>query len=228
MGVTSLWFLASLSLAEPVAPPVIHVRLLPFDEERLELTRAYLQAHHGGPFDGPVDDATRMTPRVIVVHHTGGPTADAAWNTFTSATLSGRRELVGAGALNVSAHFLVDRDGTIWQLMAEDRVGRHVIGLNHVAIGIENVGGTSDAPLTEAQMSADAALIRHLAARHPITHLIGHDEYRRLEGTPLFQELDSTYRTTKVDPGPEFMAGVRTRVTDLDLEGPPPLGAPTE
>lgn len=198
--------------------PTITDRLLPYEAERVQLTVDYLQAHRTAPLSGDAEADTRMEPRVIVLHWTAGPTAQSAWNTFAPARLAGRAELQGAGALNVGAHFLVDRDGTIIRLFEEDRVLRHVIGLNHIAIGIENVGGGETWPLTEAQVEANAALVRHLAARHPITHLIGHHEYRSLEGHLYFEERDPTYRTTKPDPGPAFMEAVRARLTDLSLQ----------
>ena len=42
-------------------------------------------------------------------------------------------------------------------------MARHCIGLNHVAIGIENVGDGEKLPLTPAQVQADAALVRATA-----------------------------------------------------------------
>ena len=36
--------------------------------------------------------------------------------------------------------------------------------------------------------------IRYLAGRFPITHLIGHSEYRAMEGHPYFVERDPAYR----------------------------------
>lgn len=195
--------------------------LLPFDAERVALTEAYLQAHRTAPLSGDPEVDIRLDPQVIVLHWTAGPTASSAWNTFAPARLAGRAELQGAGALNVGAHYLVDRDGRIERLIPEDRVARHVIGLNHVAIGVENVGGGREWPLTEAQIEANAALVRDIVARHPIRYLLGHLEYRSLEGTDLFEEKDPDYRTTKPDPGAAFMAAVRERVADLGLGGPP-------
>lgn len=228
----------------PVAPaaptleaPPFTDNLLPFAADREALTVAYLRAHRlidrgtapvcgsekaaciAPALTGDAAADTHMTPRVIVLHWTAGPTAASARNTFASARLSGRAELADAGALNVGAHFLVDRDGTIERLFPEDRVVRHTIGLNHVAIGVENVGGGDQWPLTNAQVEANAALIRWLTGRYPITHLIGHLEYRGLEGHPYFEEQDPKYRTTKSDPGAPFMTAVRAKVAELGLLG---------
>lgn len=162
-----------------------------------------------------------MSPTVIVLHWTAGPTLASAWATFAPAVLSGRTDLRGGGDLNVGAHYLVDRDGTIERIVPEDRIVRHCIGLNHIAIGIENVGGGDEWPLTDAQVEANAALIRWIASRRPITTLIGHLEYRAMEGLPEFEERDANYRTSKPDPGANFMAKVRERVADLHLRGAP-------
>src|SRR5580693_7225904 len=66
---------------------------------------------------------------------------EATWTYFSHTRIEAARpELQREGELNVSAHFLVDRDGTIYRLMPETWMARHCIGLNRVAIGIENVG----------------------------------------------------------------------------------------
>lgn len=189
-------------------------RPLPNVEAREALAAEYWRTHYGEP-----PEPLRITPKVVVLHWTAGPTAESAFNTFAPAELGGRPEL--GGGVNVGAHFLVHQDGLVEQLMPETSMARHVIGLNHVAIGIENVGGP-ELPLTEAQAQADAALVRMLTQRFAITHLIGHMEYQAFEGHPYWAEKDPNYRTSKPDPGADFMAQVRALVEDLGLEGPPP------
>lgn len=206
--------------APAVAPaavlPIVDTPL-PFDDARKALTLAYLRAHVD-----PDATAIDIVPQVVVLHWTGGATFESAFATFTPNTLEGGRpELSGAGELNVSSQFIVDRDGTIHRVMPETWMARHCIGLNWDAIGVENVGGTDDAPLTDAQVAADAALIRYLAAKYPIEVVVGHHEYRTLEGTTYFRERDPTYRTEKVDPGPVFIGRVREAIADLGLAGGP-------
>jgi len=188
-----------------------------FDQERIQLTIEYRRAHQ----DPKAGDVI-IQPRMIILHWTGIPSFESTWNYFNRTRAeAARSELAAAGEVNVSAQFLVDRDGTIYRLMPETWMARHCIGLNHVAIGIENVGDGGKSPLTPEQVKADAALVRYLAGRYPITHLIGHMEYRRMEGTPFFLELDPKYRNTKPDPGAEFMRQVRAQVADLKVDGPP-------
>ena len=172
----------------------------------------------------PAATDTTIAPRMIVLHYTAGSSAAGTRRYFDNLHLErGRAQLRTGGDVNVSAHYLVDRDGTIYKLMPEDRMARHAIGVNHIAIGIENVGDEQDYPLTDAQVAADAALIRDIRSRWPIELLVGHHEVRSLEGTPWFVERDPKYRNRKGDPGPRFLAKVRAAVADLNLAGPPAL-----
>lgn len=201
-------------------PESLHIidRPIRFDAERLRLTVAYRRHHQD-----PTTSDARITPRMIILHHTGGGSLQSAWATFDPIRArEARPELASAGEVNVSAHYLVDRDGTIYRLMPDSLMARHCIGLNHVAIGIENVGEPERYPLTGAQVTANAALVRNLVRRHPtITHLIGHHEYRRMEGHVYFLERDARYRNHKPDPGFAFMAAVRARLGDLNLSEAP-------
>ena len=159
---------------------------------------------------------------MIVLHHTAIPSFKRTWRYFNRVRIDrGRRKVSRAGQVNVSSHFVVDRDGTVYRLMPETSMARHTIGLNHISIGVENVGDNKKHPLTQAQVRANIALIRRLARRFPITHVIGHHEYRQMEGHPYFKERDPGYRTTKIDPGARFMRQVRAGIGDLNLSGPP-------
>jgi len=68
---------------------------------------------------------------------------------------------------------------------------------------------------------ADAALVRMLAARYPLSHLIGHSESKQMKPHPYWRERDPRYQNDKPDPGEAFLAQVRARVVDLGLSGPP-------
>ena len=203
------------------AGPEIIDRPIVYDAERATLMRAYLVAHNNPSQPADPMVASTMAPRMVVIHWTAVQSLEGSFNAFNRVRIRSSRSISAAGAVNVSAHFLIDRGGTIYRLMEETRMGRHTIGLNHVAIGVENVGDGDKWPLTEAQFQANVALIRALVGRHPITHLIGHHEYRRMEGHPYFKELDPRYRTRKSDPGDRFMSRVRESVADLGLKGPP-------
>lgn len=179
-----------------------------FDAERLQLTVDYAHQHYG--------EATAVLshPQMIVVHFVTIPTLQKSLDFFRPPLLDHqiRRDIAAGGEVNVSAHYLVDRDGTLYQLAAEDVLCRHIIGFNHTAIGIENVAANA-ADLTPAQLEANAALISRIIQRQPaLRYLLGHHEYRdrTLPHYQLYREVDATYRfTDKVDPGPLFMARLR-------------------
>lgn len=202
---------------EPTQLQIVQ-RPIPFTALRRRLTLEYIRAH-----SDPVASSISITPRMIVAHWTNTPDLKSTLAMFKPETLPGSRtDIERGGRLNVSAQFVVDRDGTVYQLMPETLMARHTIGLNRVAIGIENVGGGAGLALTDAQVKADAALTRVLVSRFPtITYLIGHLEYLRFRGTRLWQERDPTYYTVKSDPGAGFMAQLRGLVADLKLKGPP-------
>lgn len=185
-----------------------------FDAERERLTLEYLNQRYGLDVDTP-----DITPKIIVLHWTVIPTLEKSFAAFENPTLPDwRPNIKSVSGLNVSSQFMVDRDGTIYRLMPETKMARHVIGLNHCAIGVENVGGDEAQPLTKAQLKSNIQLVRYLADKYDIDYLIGHYEYTLFENHPLWLEKDSGYRTVKTDPGMEFMEKVRKAVKNLDFE----------
>jgi N-acetyl-anhydromuramyl-L-alanine amidase AmpD len=207
------------SVADPVdaAPPLSVIDApIKWNAEREKLTLEYRRRH----VDPKATDVT-ITPRAIVLHYTGGNSAKNTRSYFDNIRIEAeRKQLAAAGAVNVSSHYVVDRDGTIYRLQPDTRFARHCIGLNHVAIGIENVGDGKKWPLTDAQVTANAALVRMLAREHQITHLLGHHEVMGFQQHAYFVEREAAYRNDKPDPGADFMAKVRARVEDLALSGP--------
>ncbi len=200
------------------ASPIIKQKPILFDTKRIELTQQYRQQHYGIKQSSSIV----IVPKMIVLHWTVTKSLQDAFNFFYSPILKYRPDIEGSGDLNVSAQFLVDRDGSIYQLMPSNWMARHVIGLNNIAIGIENIGGTQKADLTQEQVIANAALIRQLVKQYPSIHyLIGHFEYGQFRNSPLWEEKNPNYFQRKADPGPEFMQEVRAKVDDLNLQSHP-------
>lgn len=177
-----------------------------FDEERIALTKQYRLEHYGIK-----SRSIKIKPRMIVLHWTQIKDLQSTYNVFYPAVLSNRPDISKNSNLNVSAHFLVDRDGKIYRLMPDNWMARHTIGLNDIAIGVENVGGVDGhEDLTTAQVNANVCLVRYLKRKYPtIGYLIGHYEYGRFRHTKLWKEKDSNYFTDKKDPGEKFMQLVR-------------------
>jgi hypothetical protein len=214
-----LWLgLISLETALAYAQPLTIIeRPINFGAERRQLTLEYMREHYGLTPTAPT-----IIPTMVVVHWTAYSTLERSFAAFELPTLTTNRpDIRNASALNVSAHYLVDRDGTVYRLMPDTLMARHVIGLNHCAIGIENVGDGQDHPLTEAQLKANIRLIEHLASKHSIDYVIGHYEYPRFIGHRRWKETDPTYLTEKDDPGKGFMKKLRDRLPGLSLKAVP-------
>jgi len=209
--IIALLFLSCSASKEIVDKPIV------FNEERTELTRTYLLERYGLEQESPA-----ISPKMIVLHWTVIPTLEEAFEAFDPATLPNwRPDIENVSGLNVSSQFMVDRDGTIYSLMPETNMARHVIGLNHCAIGVENIGGTKELPLTKAQLKANIWLVEYISNKYPIEYLIGHYEYTNFVNHPLWLEKDETYRTVKTDPGKDFMEKVRKATKNLNFKPVP-------
>jgi len=122
-------------------------------------------------YPSPNHDARR--PNYIVLHDTTSPEAAHALATLTDP------------AREVSAHYLIGRDGTLYRLVDESRrawhAGRSYWGgltdLNSVSIGIE-LDNTGAEPYAEAQIERLLVLLGELQERHrlPPHHVIGHGD----------------------------------------------------
>ena len=169
--------------SDAAAPrPRIVVKPIPFGSARLAETRAYAKRHYG------VDTWRLVHPHVIVEHYTASDSFASAYATFAS-NASNLGELPG-----VCAHFVVDRDGTIYRLVPPNIICRHTVGLNYTAIGIEHVG-TSDAQILsdKRQLDASLRLTLWLVSRYGIQlrNVIGHNESLT---SPYHRELDPAWR----------------------------------
>lgn len=70
----------------------------------------------------------------------------------------------------VSAHYVIDRNGDIYQMVRDDDRANHCKGANANSIGIEHVGTPKDV-IANAQAKSSAALIRWLLAQYEIPKL---------------------------------------------------------
>lgn len=187
-----------------------------YSQERINLSLDYLKDHHG-----LVQTSPTIIPKMIVLHYTAAGTVESNFRYFNNTHLeSARNTLKKQSTLNVSSQYIIDRDGTIYQLMDPNKFARHTIGLNYCAIGIENIGSKKQ-PLTDLQVSANAQLIRYLKDKYNIEYLIGHSEYGNFRNSKIWKETNPRYFTGKEDPGTDFMKKVRLQVADLHLKEKP-------
>jgi len=188
-----------------------------FDGLRIKLTQEYIRKHYGDPASD-----IEFVPRMIAIHRSGIGTLSDSYEALKPPVLPRADTSSSANEeVNASVHYLVDRDGSIYKLMLDFFIAKHVRGLDRFAIGISNVG-TSELPLTDAQLSANEQLIRSMIGKYGnVKWLINASEADVFKGHAMWEEKDVHYRTTAVDPGKEFMKSLRARLKDLSLASAP-------
>jgi N-acetylmuramoyl-L-alanine amidase len=112
-------------------------------------------------------------PNYVVIHYTGDETAEQALGTLTNP------------ALEVSAHYLVARDGTIYQLVDERARAWHAgvsrwggnTDLNSSSLGIE-LDNDGEEPFADEQIAALLRLLADLRERYriPAANFLGHSD----------------------------------------------------
>jgi beta-N-acetylhexosaminidase len=177
--------LVAVALAASPARPAIVQKPIPFGPARRAEMAAYSKRHYG------TAQWRLVAPKVIVEHYTASETFASAYNTFAPDHADSElHELPGT-----CAHFVIDEDGTIYQLVPLWIRCRHTVGLNWAAIGVEHVGTSASEILADkAQMAASLALTRWLMARFGIApkNVIGHAESL---SSPYHHELVAALRT---------------------------------
>jgi N-acetylmuramoyl-L-alanine amidase len=185
------------------ARPAIVQRPIPFGAKRREEMRAYALRHYG------IDSFRLRDPKVIVEHYTATDTFQAAYSTFANDVPDVElHELPGT-----CAHFIVDKDGTIYQLVPLTIMCRHTVGLNYTAIGIEQVGRDAREILDRpAQYGAVVRLTAWLRCRHGIAlrNVIGHNE--SLSSPYHHENVAALRRQTHADWTHAEMTPVRARI----------------
>jgi N-acetylmuramoyl-L-alanine amidase len=110
-------------------------------------------------------------PNIVVLHHTTNDTAGQALQTLTNP------------ALEVSSHYLIARDGTLYQLVDERYRAWHaglsrwgaITDLNSASIGIE-LDNNGEEPFPAQQIEVLLALLADLKSRYdiPRANFLGH------------------------------------------------------
>ena len=151
------------------SPPAIHQWRIPFPQKRKNEMAAYAQRHYG------ITSYALREPKVIVEHVAVASSASATRNTF----VPDRPDPELHELPNVCSHFVVDRDGSIFQLVSVRIMCRHTVGLNYTSIGIEHAGfRDSDVLGNRRELAASLRLTAWLRCRYGIrlSNVIGHNE----------------------------------------------------
>jgi hypothetical protein len=196
----------AVATASAVPRPPMTKRLIPYGAKRKRDMAAYSKRHYG-QFKWRLN-----APKLIVEHYAVAGSIGAIYNTFRPNRPDVEyRELPG-----VCSHFAVGAAGEIVKFVRTDVRCRHVVGLNHVSIGIEHVG-FSDADVLNrpAQLQASLALTRWLRCTFgiPVKGVIGHNESL---SSPHYKELDPDFRgRTHGDFNRASMRTYRSKLTAL-------------
>jgi len=176
--------------------------MIPFPASRERETVAYAKRHYGTA-------TARLVPKVIVEHVSVTPTVQGVYDIFAA----DRPDVELHELPGVCSHFVIDRDGTIYQLVSLRIICRHTVGLNDRAFGIEHVGSTdADVLADRAQMSASIRLTTWLRCRYGIAirNVIGHAESL---SSPYHHEAVARLRTqSHSDWRPASMERYRQRL----------------
>ena len=167
----------------PVPKPPITKDYIDFGAQRQAEMGAYALQHYGS-------SSALIDPKVVVLHYTCGSEYASAHATFES-------DAPNMGVKpGVVSQFVIDKDGTIYQQIPLEYMGRHTVGLNYVAFGIECVQecNGSDARVVseimhrKPQEEALVALVRWLMYRYhiPLSDVIGHGT---ANDSPFYKDL---------------------------------------
>jgi len=176
---------STYTVGGPAPRPAITQDYIDFGAQRRAEMGAYSLAHYGS-------SDIHLDPKVIVLHYTCGSTYENAHATFQS-------DAPNMGVKpGVVSQFVIDKDGTIYQQIPLQYEGRHTVGLNYAAFGIECVqecNGSDARVVSEImhrtpQEKSLVALVRWLMYRYHISlsNVIGHGMandstyYRDLKG----------------------------------------------
>lgn len=144
-------------------------------------------------------DKMRTIDRIFI-HCTASP------QTWTEKELS--REFKNKGWKNPGYHYVVLKDGTIAQMLDENKVSNGVYGYNSHSINIAYVGGIdSDGKATDNRTPEQKKALRELLiqvhGRYPGAKILGHrdispdknkngkvDSWERIKECPCFDAID--------------------------------------
>jgi len=155
--------------------------------------------------DAPSPNYNSRPPLIIdciVIHDTESDTAAAALSWFESPD-SG-----------VSAHYVIDRDGTVYRCVPDELRAWHAgtselegrTNVNDFSLGIELVGFATE-PFTETQIDVLVELCVELCLKYPaitVARIVGHADVAMPPGR-------------KTDPGPHFPWDVMRARVQIEL-----------
>jgi N-acetylmuramoyl-L-alanine amidase len=151
----------------------------------------------------------KLPVSMVVLHYTGMQSAEAALDRLCDP------------AAELSAHYMIDEDGTVIRLVDEDKRAWHagrsywrgVTDINSASVGIELVNPGHEfgyRPFSDAQMESLVPLLADIVRRHGISpaNVIGHSDVapaRKTDPGELFDwDMLARYRLALARPRPRM------------------------
>lgn len=108
---------------------------------------------------------TRRKTEQIILHH-------------AAATICSPEDIhrwhLANGWAGAGYHFLVRKNGTIYRLRPEDKVGAHAYGSNYNSIGICFEGNFMEEKMSEVQKKSGQELVAYIKNKYGITRVVAH------------------------------------------------------
>jgi N-acetylmuramoyl-L-alanine amidase len=190
--------------------PPIDDWVIRFPPQRLHQMAVYSERHYG-------EREWRLRRVELIVEHMAATgSARSVHDTFASNAPD-----IEFGELpGVCAHYLVAASGRIYRLVPLTIRCRHVVGLNHLSIGVEHVGHTPSEVLDNPrQLRASLRLTHWLRCRYdlPPERVIGHAESL---SSPFHKELIPSFQSqTHSDWRPPYMRHYRKKLSRTTCPG---------
>lgn len=141
-------------------------------------------------------------PARITIHHTVTPTRDSMRPAARVRQIQAFH-MEGRGWCDIGYHYLIARDGRIFQGRPQTRIGSHVGNNNTGNVGIAFLGSYDRSRPNDAQLCAAAKLVGWLGRTHGIrrdrAHVKGHRQYggTSCPGDHLYRRLGDIVRAAR-------------------------------
>ena len=143
------------------------------------------------------DMPTRKSTERIILHHADAKNCSAE---------DIHRWHLGNGWSGAGYHFLVKKDGKVYRLRPEDKVGAHAYGSNYNSLGVCFEGNFMEEDMPEAQKEAGKELVAYLKNKYNITTVQAHRDVcaTSCPGDKFpFGEIANSETNNKVIPQPQ-------------------------
>lgn len=160
------------------------------------------------------DMSTRKATQRIILHHADAKNCSAE---------DIHRWHLNNGWSGAGYHFLVRKDGKVYRLRPEDKVGAHAYGSNYNSLGVCFEGNFMEEDMTEAQKEAGKELVAYLKNKYKISTVQAHRDVcaTSCPGNKFpFDEIANFEPSNEIIPQPQEnapkgnVAGIQSTLND--------------